>query len=306
MTVADLSPHLPLGSPVDVEFNIDVKHNIQVRVLVRQAGRSETAFLTAPPAPERPTQADIDDTRRRIDTLAAEFTGSYRTRVKAEAARLVQDLHEALGYQDEPKAIQRMAELRDLLQQLETNRTQVLDPPWAHFAQLVKQCLHLAADVAQQTGRARDELFGQVYTQERYAEQAFEERDQSLYRECFDNLHRYAGYLDQVQRDALPRSYLGPVRLPEEEAREGIDYLEACLAAVLEKAQAKGAAPLVVHLHSLVERGRGLRDRLKTDAPGVIREVRRSLTEVRKIEQELLAPGQRPAGADAGLLEGTA
>jgi molecular chaperone DnaK len=305
MVVADLAPDLPVGSPVDVQFHIDVKHNIEVRLLVRQAGRCETAFLSAPPAPQRPTRTDIDDVRRRIDALLAEFSGSYRTRVKAEVGRLLQDLHEALSYEDEPKAIQRMAELRDLLQQLETNRGQALDPPWPRFAQMVKHCLHLAADVAQRTGRAREELFEQVYTQERYAERAFEEKNQPLYRECFENLHRYAGYLDQVQRDALPRSYCGPVQAPEQEAAEGIGYLEACLAQVLEKAQAKNAASLVERLNSMAERSQGLRERIPADAPGVIREVRRTLTEIQKIERELLAPGQRVAGADAGLLEGT-
>jgi molecular chaperone DnaK len=306
MVVADLAPDLPVGSPVDVEFHIDVKHNIQVRVLVRQAGLSETAFLSAPPPPQRPTRTEIDEVRRRIDALLTEFSGSYRTRVKAEVGRLLQDLNEALGYEDEPKAIQRMAELRDLLQQLETNRSHVLDPPWPRFAQMVKHCLHLAADVAQRTGRAREELFEQVYAQERYAERAYEEKNQPLYRECFENLHRYAGYLDQVQRDALPRSFRGPAPSPEQEATEGIDYLQACLAAVLEKARAKDAAALVERVNSLIERGRGLRERIQADAPGVVREVRRTLTEVQKIERELLGPGQRPAGADAGLLEGTA
>jgi hypothetical protein len=288
-----------------VEFDIDVKHNIQVRVRVREAGRCETACLSAPPPPRRPSRADIDGVCRQIDGLVPEFSGSYRTRVKAEVARLVQDLHEALRYDDEPKVIQRMAELRDLLQQLEINRGHVLEPPWPRFAQLVKHCLHLAAEVADYTGRAREELFEQVYTQERYAERAFEEKNQPLYRECVDNLHRYAGYLDQVQRDALPRSLRGPARAPEEEAVEGIDCLEACLATVLEKARGRADAHLVERLTGLAERIRGLRELVKADAPGAIREARRTFTEVRKIEQELLAPGRCAAGAGAGLLEGS-
>ncbi len=43
MVIRDLDPWLPLGSPVDVEISIDVKHNITVRVAVKEAGRSETA-----------------------------------------------------------------------------------------------------------------------------------------------------------------------------------------------------------------------------------------------------------------------
>ena len=48
-------------------------------------------------------------------------------------AQLRQELNEALRYDDEPKAIQRMAELRDVLDELESRQGQDLDPPWPHF-----------------------------------------------------------------------------------------------------------------------------------------------------------------------------
>src|SRR5207244_11883707 len=95
--------------------------------------------------------------------------------MKARAAQLRDDLLEALRYDDEPKAIQRMAELRELLQELESRKGQALDPPWTRFTQLVRQCLDLAAQVADTTGRDREELFEHVRAQERYAEQAYEQ-----------------------------------------------------------------------------------------------------------------------------------
>jgi molecular chaperone DnaK len=303
MVIEEIDPALPVGSTVDVEFRIDVKHNIQVQVLVRQDGRTETASIEAPPPPRRPTRAEIDEVRRQIEALLPEFSGSYRTRVKTQVGRLVQDLHEALSYEDEPKAIQRMAELRELLQQLEVNRSQILDPPWPRFAQLVKHCLFQAGSVAEATGRSREELFEQVYAQERYAEQAYEEKNQALYRECFENLNRLASYLDQLQRDALPRSQRGPARSAEEDARDEVDRLRDYLAAVTEQVRKKGRTDLQDRLDQLARQGQGLAERIKKEAPAVIREARRLIIEIHKVEQELL--GQRgPSGADAGLLEG--
>jgi hypothetical protein len=79
-----------------------------------------------------------------------------------------------------------------------------LEPSWQRFAQRVKECLYLAGKVADATGRPPQELFEQVYAQERYAEKAFEEKNGSLYRECFENLGRFGDYLKRLCRDRLP------------------------------------------------------------------------------------------------------
>src|SRR5262249_29480321 len=147
------------------------------------------------------------------------------------------------------------------------------------------------------------------YAQERYAEQAFEEKNQPLYRECLENLSRLASYLDQLGRDTLPRSQCGPPRPPEQEARDGVDCLEASLPNGLEMARTKGGVITLERLSQIAERVQELRQKVKpndvADAPAIVREVRRLLIELQKINQELREPGPRPAGADAGLLEGT-
>jgi hypothetical protein len=76
---------------------------------------------------------------------------------------------------------------------------QALQHDWKEFARLVRHCLILSGQVADRTGRNREELFEQVYSQERYAEQAFAEGSQALYRECFDNLKSLAAYLEQLR-----------------------------------------------------------------------------------------------------------
>jgi hypothetical protein len=305
MVIADLDTSLPVGSPVDVEFAIDVKHNIQVRVLVREAGRCETATIEAAPPARRPTRAEIDEVRTRIDELLPDFSGSYRSRVRSRVQQLVQDLHEALRYEDEPKAIQRMAELRELLQQLEVNRGQVLNPPWTRFAQLAKHCLHLAGTVAKDTGRNLDELLEYIHAQERYAEQAYEEKNQRLYRECWDNLEKYAGYLDQVRRDALPEAPRGPARPPEDDARDDVERYRRQLADVWKLVREKGRKDLDERMRQLADQGKGLSQRVKTEPYAVLRETRRLMTELNKIDQPLRGGGPATPDEDAGLLEGT-
>jgi molecular chaperone DnaK len=303
MVLENLDPDLSVGSPVEVEFAIDVKHAIAVRVRVRSGGadREETARIEAPPPAGRPTRADLDEVQRRLDELLAGFTGSLRSRVRARAARIRDDLLEALRYDDEPRAIQRMAELRELVQDLEAGRGQALEPPWPHFAQLVRRCLDLAADTADKTGRDREELFEHAHAQERYAEQAYEEHNQALYRECFDNLYKYAGYLEQLLADALPRPT--PARPPDEEARDELERFRQFLSVVWKRVRERGRVDLEARLTQIAGAARGLSQRLKGEPGAVLRDTHRLAVEVEKVGEQL-ERGLRP-DADAGLLEGS-
>jgi hypothetical protein len=238
-----------------------------------------------------------------LDEALAALAGGVRAQFRARADRVVADLLEALRYDDEPKAVARMAELRDLAEQAEAARGQALDPPWPRFALLARRCLDLAADVADKTGREREELFEHVRAQERYAEQAHAEHNQTLYRECWDNLDKYAGYLDTLLRDALPRPAAPPTRPPEEEAKEGLERFRAYLASVWKQARAKGRGDLEARLREVARQAGGLTGRAKADPHGVLRDLRRLGTEVVKAEEEVTGV-RRPAGDDAGLLEG--
>jgi molecular chaperone DnaK len=308
MVIDDLDPALPLGAPVEVEFAIDVKHTIEVRVSVHQGEehgeRCETATLTAPPPPRRPTRDEIDEVQKQIDELLPQFSGRFRTRLRARATQIRDDLFEALRYDDEPKAIQRMAELRELLQQLETSRGQQLDPPWPRFAQLVEECLRLAAEVAAKTGRDADELREHIRAQERYAEQAYEDHNPTLYRECNDNLEKYAGYLTQLLRDTLPRPPR-PSLPPEEEARAEIERFRAYLSAVWKRVRERKRSDLETRLTEIATQARGLSQRVKSEPLAVLRDTARLGTEVEKVADLLQTNRRRTQGDDAGLLEGS-
>lgn len=305
MVLADLDPTLPVGSPVDVELAIDVKHTIQVRVLVREAGRSETATVEGPPPPDRPTREAIDAVLRQIEQVLPTFSGGFRARVRSRVERLKRDLDEALRYDDEPKAIQRMAELRDVLDQLTYRRGQALDPPWARFEQLVKDCLHLAGAAAESSRRDRAELERPIHEQRRYAEQAYEEENQALYRQTWDRLERYAGQLGELLREHAPPPEPQPWRSPAEEARAAVEYFRGHLAKLWKEVRSRGCADLEPRLTEVANQAKGLNQRAKDDPPAAVREVRRLMARLAKVGQRLDEMPSKPRLDDSGLLEGS-
>jgi hypothetical protein len=190
------------------------------------------------------------------------------------------------------------------LSQAELARSQELDPPWPRFNQLVRHCLDLAAEVANRTGRDRDELFQHVHAQERYAEQAYDEHNQTLYRECWDNLDKYAGYLAQLVRDLLPRP-APPPRNPEEEARDEVEGFRALLSSVWKKVRSSKRTDLEPRLADLARQAAGFTQRLKTEPIAVLRDARRLGVEVEKIQALLEKPAGEAPGDPSGLLEGS-
>lgn len=306
MVIGDVDRRLPVGSPVDVEFQIDVKHNIAVSIRVRQANRCETIHLEGPPPPKFPSREEINAVKSNVEEMLEGFTGGYRTRMKARLTQLLSDLYEARFYDDAPKAIQRMAELRDLEQQLEVERNQQLDPPWPRFAQLVHWCRELTGEVARITGKDRNELLEYVRTQERLAERAFQERNQPLYRESCGNLQRYANSLEDTRRAALPMDDRpSEQEEKEEEARREVERFRNYLAAVWKQVRSKDRLELEEKLGRIARQSQGLSQKAKDDPAGAVRDARRWGTEVYKVEQTL-KEGRSPdeVKETTGLLEG--
>jgi hypothetical protein len=244
--------------------------------------------------------------QRQIDAALPGFSGGYRARVRTRVGQLRKELDEALRYEDEPRAIQRMAELRDVLNELEVRRGQELEPAWPQFQELVAECLNLAAAVAEATGRDRDGLTAHVHEQERYAQQAYDERNQTLYRECCVSLQKYAVHLTGLVPCAEAAEGPGAPRPPDEEARAQLERFRGYLAAVWKRVRARGRSRLDARLKGVAAQAQGLNARLKEDPAGVVREVRRLLAEVYKVEQHLKDGRDAVPEGDMGLLEGTA
>jgi molecular chaperone DnaK len=305
VVIDNLDPELPVGTPVEVALHVDVKHNLRVEVSVSAAGRKESVSIEAPPPPQPPTGEEITSLCQQIEEQLGQLDGTQRTGGKMQFDRALQDLHEALRYEDEPRAIQRMAELRDLLDRLRRPEARALEPPWKTFAQLVKECLILAGDVAERTGRERQELFEQVYAQERFAEQAFAEHNQALYGECFDNLHKFGGYLQRLGSDHLPGASRrgGPPTLSD--ARSEVHRLLNALTVLASAARSRRRADVQERAAALNARAEQYLAPTSTDPIEVLRQSQRLWVEYDKLEAQL-SGRQRDGGAGTeGLLEGT-
>lgn len=302
MVIDELDRGLPVGTPVDVRFQIDVKHNIEVSVQVREANRTETALLTGPPSPECPTQREVEAVKEEIEERLESFAGGYRSRIKGQMERLIQDLYEALYYEDSPKAIQRMAELRGILQQLEEDRDrQQLEPPWTLFEQFVERALDLAEIVAERTERNLASLMQPIHSHRHFGEQAFAEKNATMYQECWGSLRRYVSSLEDLLKAAEPSQTDIEID-PEEEARYEVERFRHLLSATWKQAQSLGREDLDGELRKIAEQGQGLNARVKDDPHSAIREARRLTTELGKIEERLRQRPKPPHQDDAGLL----
>jgi hypothetical protein len=214
-------------------------------------------------------------------------------------------LNEALRYDDEPKAIQRMAELRDVLNELEARQGTELDPPWPHFQELVTEALNLAALAAEATGCQREALSAYIHEQERYAQQAHDERNQELYRTSWENLQKYLFHLGGLLPSAADEGPHATPRPVDEEARSQLERFRSYLAAVWKRVRVKGKPKLDERLKAVAGQAQGLNARLKDDPAGALREVRRLMAEVYKVEQHLKDGRDAAPEGDLGLLEGT-
>jgi hypothetical protein len=190
-------------------------------------------------------------------------------------------------------------------QGMEPIRGSALDPPWPRFAQLVRQCLDLVAEVSDRTGRDREELFQHVHTQDRYAEQAFAEHNQALYCECWDNLANYAGYLTRLLHESLPRPVALPFRPPEEEARTEIERFRRLLSSVWKQVRSAGRGDLEPRLAELARSATGFSTRLKTEPVDLVRDARRLCGEIEEIRERIERRRPETDAGDHGLLEGS-
>ncbi len=181
----------------------------------------------------------------------------------------------------------------------------ILDPPWPRFAQLVRQCLDLVAEVADRTGRDREELFEHVHAQDRYAEQAFAGHNQALYRECLDNLTKYADYLTRLIQESYPRPLALPFPPPEEEARAEVERFRQLLSSVWKQVREAGRSDLEPRLAELARAAAGLGTRLKSEPVAALRDARRLCVEIEKIRECMEQRRGETGPDDHGLLEGS-
>jgi hypothetical protein len=198
-----------------------------------------------------------------------------------------------------------MAELRELLDEAQTERSRQLEPPWDHFAGLVQHCRSLATEAAQAMGRNRDEVVDYVRAQERHAERAFHDRNQALYRECWLNLERYLYSLQDIVRGSAPPPVEEEMDNPEETARNEVERFRNYLAQVWKAARARERKDLEEKLTDIARQGQGLNQRVKDDPFATVRATRRLMKELGKLDWLIRENRGLDGENTKGLLEGT-
>jgi hypothetical protein len=96
----------------------------------------------------------------------------------------------------------------------------------------------------------------------------------------------------------------GP-RPADEEARLLLERFRSYLAAVWKRVRVRGKRKLDERLKAVAAQAQGLNARAKDDAAAVVREVRRLMAEVYKVEQHLKEGRDAAPEGDMGLLEGS-
>ncbi len=187
--VTDVPRELGVGSPVDIFIRGNELGHLTVEVIVRNTTyQGDTTLKLSSQSPGL-TKEIVDQCRERIresgnEALEGEFLEAVRFAPAQDVRAAMERVNQALA---NPQT---------------TTANKDLTPEWSEFAKLVRQCLITAGEVADKTGQDRGELFEEVYAQEKYAEEAFEAKDQKLYSECIENLKKFALHLEQMQYQA--------------------------------------------------------------------------------------------------------
>ena len=216
------------------------------------ARRRPSSAAAAAPADPRRHRRGAEADRRVAAAVQRQLSHAACAPGRSNPARI---LLEALRYDDEPKAIQRMAELRELLQQLETSRGQMLDPPWPRFAQLVQHCLDLAAR-GRRPDRPRAPRNCSSTSTPRSATPSRPTR--STTRRCTASAATTWRSTPATCRSCCAtrcRVPPRPSRPPEEEARAEIDRFRAYLSSVWKQVREKQRADLEARLTEIAGPG---------------------------------------------------
>ena len=170
-----------------------------------------------------------------------------------------------------------------------------LEPPWRDCVQRIRNCLHLAAAVAQRTGRRCEELLQYVHAQERYSEKAYKDRNFALYRECLENLDKYAAYLEEMCRAAEPQPLqLPPPVIEVREIRSTIEQVRTELSSVWKYARGKNRDDLEIKLKEVAAQAQGLGQRSKADPEKALEVANHLRAEIESIRKQLGEPDRPP------------
>jgi molecular chaperone DnaK len=214
---------LPQGSPIDLKVAIDGSHKVRCRgVLPDTPGAEPFEFsVEPPPAEEVPTAQEVGLLAARVDSTLKQYRGHDGPQRAMEVMRLLNEVERALEQRDHARLIQRVRELRALLDQLDPSRLRV-EPPLEKMRELRSECLRYIDELPLDSTLRKDEQKANVEANAQEAEEAAARvpPDGELYAKCVGNLRSaHATLWRELMRLEIGRR---KKLSPSDQARESI------------------------------------------------------------------------------------
>lgn len=278
---AEVPTSLDVGSAVFLEVECNEMYYLMVRG--KAGGVEFAARVEPPPPPTVPSRADVEALCAKFEEQLPYSPQEERMVLRGVFLRLNMDIEEAFQNEDAPKLIERAGELEALT--LTMGREVVMEPPWERFERLVQECNGIV-DAAGKTLVGFDVAEGRKYisTERRYAQEAYDAKDQQRYGERFTSL---AGYRDYIRQRIEERIRPQRESSDEEQAQFWVKKAGETVSETLNVALAKREWEAVNALEELSRQLEGLESRALQVPQEVVRECRLLYREAQKWEKRL-------------------
>jgi hypothetical protein len=277
---------------------------LKVEVAIFPSGQVRRMHITLPAETAPPSAADFQALQDQLTEMLSNQTGNFRNRLEAQSGQLREQFDEAVAHQNHTTARELFRSLENVLAELRKSQQEELKPPLKEFSQLVRNCLITAGEVSAQSGRNPEELFEQVYAQERYGEQAHQEKDVQTYQECFQNLLQYHRYLEKLKRQTA--AYHEPSHpLPtEQDVQLAVRRIQDQVQALLDHPAVATAADLDTALRKFPDRLKFVLEIVKHDLPQAVLQMDQNYEEFQELLKRLPDGVGDSRPGTQGMLEG--
>jgi hypothetical protein len=233
------------GARIILTVEIDAGQRITCRGTIPDAATEKTfAFAVESPVVALPTLDEFRTLDAQAHAVLAQYPGKDRGMRSVTVDRLCREIRRAFEQRDIAKAIQRMGELREIVDELDPAKWRV-QPPIEDLDELVSQCAAILQVLPEQSTIKRQEISEDVAKNATAAHEAAEHvpPDQPLYSRCFENIRNY-------HKTLVAEYQRFDTTTPEDEALGYIKWANELYAQAVN-------LPLSAHEQGLVKEARG-------------------------------------------------
>ncbi len=221
--VVPVPPGVPAGARVILKVALDANQKIRCGGEIPDApGQKTFEFTVEPPPPEAiPTRAEFEELEAKAQTVLRLYRGDDKPTRAVRLAKLCGDIRRALDQNDPAKVVQRVRELKVLLDEMDPARFRV-EPPVEELDKMVGQCHAAARELTGSTTLRVDEILDDVDRNAELARVAADAvpPDQDVYSRGFKNVERHRDALFEEYQRRQPPKQEGPLERARREVQE--------------------------------------------------------------------------------------